>query len=366
MSRQPTEGWESERTPSSPRSLLSRLLRVPLFLKVLLANAVVVAVAVVATALFTAGQFPEVDHGAISLPVAGLGLLALALSAGLNAVILRAALAPVLELEKAARRVEQGELEARARTSPVADAELSRLTGVFNSMLDSLKVQRRRLRQMTARALDAQERERAAIARALQDDAAQRLALLLIRLRVAARRAAQNGSELDLEEIREELSEVLDRVNRIARDLRPPELDDLGVVTAIQKLIRRLQEESGLEVEYRADDVGTRVSGHRALVLYRIVQEALENAVRHADARTVTVALERRGGTVTALVEDDGQGFSLGEELAGSAENLGLNSMSERAAFVGGEVSIQSESGIGTKVRVEIPVDRQQEARSST
>lgn len=337
---------------------MGRLLKVPLFQKVLLANAGVVLLAVVAATLLTITQYPAVRHGAIPLPVAGLGLLALALSAGLNALILRAALAPVFELENTARRVEQGELGARAPASPLADRELSRLTTVFNSMLDTLETQQRRLREMTARALDAQERERAAIARELQDDAAQRLALLLLRLRVATRRAERGGEELDLTKLREEMGELLERVNRIAKELRPPELDDLGVVAALQKLSRRLERDSGLQVEFDADDVDTGLSTRRALALYRIVQEALVNAARHAEAESLTVRLERDDEKIAAVVEDDGCGFSLDQELAGSAGNLGLRSMSERAAFVGGEVSIRSESGVGTTVRVEIPEGR--------
>ncbi|HEV2130286.1 MAG TPA: ATP-binding protein [Longimicrobiaceae bacterium] len=331
------------------------LLRIPLFYKILIANAgIVVLGAVVGTAATVEYLRAEPGHSTLWL-IAALALAGVAASVLVNAGILRLALSPLRLLEETAARVQKGDLDARAPLSPISDRELERLTRTFNSMLDNLAVFRRRLRDIAARALEAEEEERKRIARELHDDTAQRLAALLLRIRIARSASDPAARDALLEELRAELGDTLEGVRRFARGLRPPALEELGLVPALEANARRLEDSAGLRVSIEADPLEGLLSPQAELALYRIVQEALSNAARHAKAERAHVRLARTGGGVTATVEDDGQGFSVTEVMAREGRGLGLFGMQERAAYLGGSVEIGSRPGAGTRVRAEIP-----------
>jgi two-component system sensor histidine kinase UhpB len=327
----------------------------PLFYKILIANAlIVIAAAIVASA--TTAQYVR------SAPMYSTLELVTLLAAGgvlvsvlVNALILRVALSPLALLGETANRVEQGELDAHAPYSPVADRELVHLTWTFNRMLDSLAMYRRRLREIAARSLNAEEAERKRIARELHDETAQTLAALLIRLRLARAATDPEKQGAMLDALRLELSEALEGVRRFARGLRPPALDELGLVAAIESHVRMLQQASALEVAIDADPLGDVLTPEAELALYRIVQEALSNALRHAGATRATVTIRRERGHVSARVEDNGCGFSVAEVMAGPGRGLGLFGMKERAGYVGGQFEIRSEPGHGTRVEIEVP-----------
>lgn len=216
---------------------------------------------------------------------------------------------------------------------------------------------RNRLRDFGAGALRATEEERRRIARELHDDVAQRVATVLLRLRLARR--AGSGSERDeiLDGIREELSECSEAIRRLARGLRPPALEDAGLATALRSHVRERLEGEDLEPDLDVADAGETADRDLQLVVYRVVQEALSNAVRHADADRVSIRVRRIGGRLVAEVEDDGRGF----ELSGPVESLdegglGLIGMQERAHAIGGELEIDTAPGEGTLVRMVAPL----------
>lgn len=217
--------------------------------------------------------------------------------------------------------------------------------------------ERRRLREFGAGALRAAEEERRRIARELHDDTAQRLATLMIRLRLLERSADEDRRGEILREMREEVLACSESVRRIARGLRPPELEELGVTAAIRSHARGLTENLDLDVQIEAEGAVDTLSEEARLALYRILQEALSNVVRHAEAETVVVRLGSRDGRVTAEVEDDGVGFDVDRVGPGRGGRLGLVGMEERASLVGGSVEVDSEPGEGTRVRVQIPAD---------
>ena len=157
-----------------------------------------------------------------------------------------------------------------------------------------------------------------------------------------------------LEELREGLREASDSVRRIARGLRPPALEDAGVVPALRAHIRRLFENHDTRATFDGVAVDQWLDDDGKLVLYRVVQEALSNVVRHSKATTVSVEVKVEGRWVVALVEDDGSGFE--EMQIGGGGGLGLVGMRERAAGAGGRVSVESEPGRGTRVRLAIPL----------
>ena len=206
---------------------------------------------------------------------------------------------------------------------------------------------RKRLRAFGAGTVRAAEEERRRIARELHDDTAQRLAGLLIRLRLARR--AEDPEERDelLDQVREEVLASAEAIRRIARGLRPPALEDAGL------------ESTDLRASVEIDPVGEQMDREGKLSVYRIVQEALSNVLRHAGAENVRIRLAGREGQVVAAVQDDGEGFEVPESVDRLDGGLGILGMRERAAIVGGELEIESEPGRGTIVRLRIPMRRE-------
>ena len=230
---------------------------------------------------------------------------------------------------------------------------------MFNRMLDTLAVARGRLRELAARALHAEEEERKRIARELHDETLQTLAALLIRLRVAAGPSDSQRREELVEELREQVADAAESIRRIARGLRPPALDELGVVAAIEAHARTVADKANLSIEIDAEPLDGLLSPERELALYRILQEAISNVVRHARATRAWIRIRHEAGTVVAVVEDDGRGFPASEVMAGSSRGLGVFGMVERATSFGGHVAIESSPGAGARVRVEVPIQAQ-------
>lgn len=336
---------------SRVRSWARAVLGVPLFWKILLANAGVVGMAAllggaVGERIVAAQQSPA---GA----VAALALAGVALSLLVNAVLLRLALEPIERLEDVAARVQGGDLDARAPDSPVADPSLERLARTFNAALDALTLSRRRVRRLLERSVEVEEEKRRVVARALEEETAQRLASLLVRLRLERRDPDAVELVALVDEARDEIAHALEVIRSYAGERRPAVLDELGLTAAIEAEARRVMEAHQVAIRVEAEPVNGSISDAGALAVYRIVQQALDNAVRHAEAREISVRIAPNGGSVVVGVQDDGRGFDVAASMAG--EGLGLIGMHERAAIVGGRVSIASAPGVGTKVRVEVP-----------
>lgn len=339
--------------PGGPRPA-GALLRVPLFYKILIANAALVLVGAIVGSTVTA-RFVRAEPGGSVADLAWLlGAAGVVLSVLVNAAILRIALSPLDTLERTAGRVQAGDLDARAPVSPVADREMVRLTRTFNAMLDAAAAYRTRLREVAVRALGAAEEERKRIARELHDETAQTLAALLIRIRIL--RGSRDPQVLDdgLDQMRRDIGEALEGVRRFARGLRPPALDELGLVPAIESHVRALEEITGILFQVQADDAGQPLEPEAELAVYRIVQESLSNVVRHAGASRVTLRVQSGNGRLVVTIHDDGRGFSPAQVME-EGGGLGLFGMQERAAYLGGKVEVQSEPGQGTQVRAEIP-----------
>jgi two-component system sensor histidine kinase UhpB len=329
---------------------------VSLFYRVLLANVTIVVLGAVAGTYVTATTILDQEIPSkfeLMLLFAATGVV---LSAAVNYVVLRAAFEPLDHLERLSEAVRAGDLSARAELVAFSDPQISRLIDTFNSTLDELEHNQRRLRELATEVIEAQEGERKRIARELHDDTAQILFAQL--LRITALKSSRDKSVQSAAESLEPMTvEAIEGVRRLALELRPPALDDLGVREAIAELVQRIADNSGLKVDLRLRLSRERLPAEMELVLYRVTQEALMNVVKHARAQNVEVALERSDRTVTLTVLDDGTGFDVSAATERDERGLGLGlfGMEERAALVGGRLEIHSSPTAGTRVSMVIP-----------
>lgn len=333
---------------------VAALLRLPLLYKILIANSAVVGLGAGVGTMAVAAWLRLDPHRPTLTLVCLLGISGTMLSVAVNLLILRVALAPLRELERTARQVEAGDFSARARTSVLADRDFARLTRITNQMLDRVRRYRSRIQRLAARALRAGEEERKRISRELHDDAAQRLATLMVRLKTVLREVDDPVAVGKLEGFREELRDTVESIRGYARGLRPPALDDLGVVHAIEGLARQTAD-WGVAVTVTADTVPPDLSEDIELGLYRMVQEALTNVAKHSGATRAEVEMTTEGDSIKVLIRDRGRGFEA-ERERDNGTGLGLFGLRERAEYVGGSVDIVSGLGYGTTVMIQIPL----------
>jgi two-component system sensor histidine kinase UhpB len=260
----------------------------------------------------------------------------------------------------AAQRICAGEAGVRVPV-PGGDSAVAVLARALNAVQQQRDDDRRRLREVAARAFRAQETERARLAHELQEETAQTLSALLLRLGGARRQADPAMRDAALDDVRALLSETTDAVRGFARRLVPPALKDAGLVPALQSYAASLAESSGIAIILDCADVRGLLHRDGELALYRVVQEALANAVRHAGAARIRVVVERRDDRVRATVTDEGTGFDLAAREAADP-CLGLFGMRERAGYAGGSAAIRSTPGLGTRVTVELPVEAEPSA----
>ncbi len=210
---------------------------------------------------------------------------------------------------------------------------------------------RRVSRDAVRRVVEAQELERKRLARELHDETGQALTSILLGLKPLEDGAT--GQTLDaVAALRELVVSTLQGVRRLAVELRPSALDDLGLVPAIDRLARSFGE-SGLQVDVESQIGLERLPEVVETTLYRIVQEAATNVAKHAGAQRMSITLTRRDGSVIAIIEDDGKGF---DPSAAESDGLGLLGMRERLALVGGSLRIEAAAGTGTTIAAEVPV----------
>lgn len=213
---------------------------------------------------------------------------------------------------------------------------------------------RKRMRDFSEGALRSVEEERQRIARELHDDTAQRLATLMLRVRLISMEVDEAMRRQGLDELREQILATAEGVKRIARGLRPPELEEVGLRTALQAHLRGLREGAGFKVDVDMDPVEHLLDLEGKLCLYRIIQESLSNALRHSGVADARIRVRNDDGRVVAVVEDAGRGFAV-DQAAQDGGGLGLVGMQERAVMLGGRVFVDSAPGKGTRVRIELP-----------
>ncbi|HEX6543352.1 MAG TPA: sensor histidine kinase [Ktedonobacterales bacterium] len=349
------------------RRMGQRMLGLSLFYKVLIANSALVVLGALAGTAITwhAASLRTSGEAAIYVPltaafiVAGLGLSVL-----LNALVLRAALGPLVRLQDVVRRVGMGDLSVRAQPAPLADAEIARIAVTLNAMLDNVQSYEGQVRNLSGALIRAQEDERQRIARELHDDTGQILTLLLIRLKLLESLPGADAVKPQIEELRGLIASAIDQVRRLALNLRPPTIDQLGLLPALRSLVSTFTESTGLHVTLDLPREPVALARERTLAVYRVLQEALTNAAKHAGAQHISVVVRCEGGWLVAAVRDDGRGYTpeafIGRhrQPAGGA-GVGLFGMEERARIIGGSLDLQSAPGRGASVTLRVPLESQ-------
>ena len=215
-----------------------------------------------------------------------------------------------------------------------------------------------RLQSLSRRLVEVQEGERRAIARELHDEASQSLTALKVGLSLVEKEIETPESLLvHLAELKQLADNIMEALHRLAMGLRPASLDYLGLVVALEQLVKENDRRYDMDVHFKAVNFPpeVRLPDTVEISVYRVVQEALTNAARHANARNIDVILEYRAEKIVLLVEDNGIGFNLSQ--VPQTGHLGLIGMQERAQMIGATLHIESEPGCGTIIVMEVPHD---------
>ncbi len=323
---------------------IRRVLRIPLVMKVMGANAVIVAMAL---ALVGRGLWGD-DQGQLMVV-----LVALAVACGVNLLLVRLALSPIDELARMSERVSHGEFGARATPSLVADPQLVHLTDTVNSLLDSLAAERRRIQKLGALVVSTQDTERARLARELHDSIAQTLAAVGFQLSAASAGAADDDMRNTLATARGMIGKAVEEVRNISYSLHPRVTEDLGLVVALESLAQQTGERGALRVKVIADIGAERVPASAAATLFRIAQESLKNAEMHAAEGTAEILLYANDGSICIEISDDSHRL---DSRAAKDDNsgTGLSAIMDRVALSGGVMRIETKRNGGMRVTAEL------------
>ena len=263
---------------------------------------------------------------------------------------------PLSRLAEAARAIGRGDFNWRA---PIwAKDEIGTLGTAFNEMSKELKHKEVMRTQLLAKVISAQEEERKRVARELHDETSQALTSLMVGLKFIEDSVDAVPTKEKLAELRSLAGETLEEVHHLATELRPSLLDDLGLVAAIQRYVRDYSAKFNINVDYYVSGLtGQHLSPEVEVTIYRIIQEALTNITKHAEASNVSVVLRCQNSSLTALIEDNGLGFDVDRVMSSSqGGKLGLFGMRERASLIGGSLTIESQPGSGSTIYLKAPL----------
>jgi two-component system sensor histidine kinase UhpB len=316
--------------------------RLSLYARVLLVNAAVLVVATTALVLTPATvSFPLGLEEAIVL---FLGLTAMVIA---NAALLRVSFGPLARLVRVMRTIDLLRPGQRIRVS--GGVEVRHVIRTFNEMLDRLEQER----QASAhRVLGAQEAERQRIGRELHDEIGQRLTGILLHLQRTVANAPA-GIQAELVEAQELARSTLDEVGRLAWQLRPGILDDLGLKRALEALAGTLEERAPVSVDAQLEMGCATPDPEAELAVYRVAQESLTNVARHAGATRVELVLQGDEHALSLSIVDDGRGLS-----DQTVEGSGIRGMRERAVALGADLAIGSRPEGGVSVQLSVPLSR--------
>jgi signal transduction histidine kinase len=270
----------------------------------------------------------------------------------------RRVIRPLQQLDEQAERAGQGDYAALAQ--PISGiSEIQTLHATLAHMADEIRSYQRSIQSYAAAITRSQEDERSRLARELHDETVQALIALDQRTQMIERICKRDpqAAAVKLSELRTMTAGTIADVRRVIRALRPIYLEDLGLVPALEMLTQSLSEQDGLTIAFTVEGEVCRLAPERELALYRIVQEALTNVVKHARARQGQVKLQY-GDTLKVLIKDDGLGFDLPDRVETLTElgHFGLVGIRERAELIGAQLIVQSTPGRGTTIELHLPL----------
>ena len=317
-----------------------RIAEISLFWRVFLINAGLLS----AAAVILAWTPVTISSPVSNAQLIGIGV-GLALVLVVDYVLLRRSF-QALERVSASMR-EADLLQPGRRVPEVGSSEVVSVVRSYNRMLDRLESERR---ETGRRAVQAQESERARISSELHDEVGQSLTGILLLLE---RMQHEVGLEqrAALESAQASVRETLEEVRRIAQELRPGVLDQLGLASALRALLRRFSERSGIEIEWQLEEPLPALDPEVEVACYRIVQESLTNVARHSSASRVNVRVSHAGSDLVLTVHDDGRGMRGVSQPGG-----GIRGMRERAVIIGGELVVSDPDSGGLTVQLRAPL----------
>ena len=285
----------------------------------------------------------DVEVKSPSLPRIQLHLLAQTIRAGLNEVF-----AAMLDV------THERQLEAERHAAAERD---QRRAKELQREVETRQLAEERIKGLMERLVAVQEQERRRLALNLHDQLGQRLTALRLTMDMFRDGAATTQQQDSFERMEQIVSQMDRDIDTLAWELRPPALDEVGLEAALRELLRQWSVSQGLATDLHVSLPGDeRLPAEVETQLYRIAQEALNNVGKHAAASHVSLLLERRGGEVAMIVEDDGRGFDIEEIRKDASRGMGLMGMRERAATLGGDVQVEARPGSGTTVFVRLPL----------
>jgi signal transduction histidine kinase len=270
----------------------------------------------------------------------------------------RLVVSKVEKFVEAAGRMSQGDLTQRITFK--ADDELKRLAESFNRMAGELKKMMKLEKNHIIQVIDAQEKERRRISRELHDELGQALTAIKYNLEMIERDLPENRSEGKerLKEAEILSAQILGQLRQLSQDLRPPMLDDLGLLPTLRWYIENYGKRWKIKTHYEATGFRRKLNPELETTLYRVIQEALNNVAKHARADEVHIHLSCTDLAIMVTITDNGIGFDP-QEVFGSdrqKRGFGIMGMQERVSFFGGRIDIRSQAGAGAQMTIEIPL----------
>ncbi len=339
--------------------------RLPILYKVLSGNAVVIIIGAIGGTYITQ-RLLEASGIGLALFFATVGIL---LSLLINYYILRSALRSIDVLERTIEGIDRGDTAVRANVVEIDDPQFQHFAQSLNTMLGRLaahtrmiEANRAQLRRLSGQVLSAQEDERKRIARELHDVTSGALARVLINIGMYEDLVPDDWTELreKIRATRVLCEQTLENVRQMIFGLRPTLLDDLGLAAAVHWYAKNNLEPADIQVQFETSNDLGRAPATVETALFRIAQEAITNIIRHANATHVNIQLSRTPTHWVFIVQDDGRGFDPRTTAHESTTDhrWGLFGVHERVALLGGTFNIESATGSGTTLSVEIPIEK--------
>lgn len=299
-----------------------------------------------------------------SIPVGWVGLatsVGIILSVLVSGWLARLALRPLYALQALVRQAQQAHTGIDIQQLASRDPQIRSLATDVNAIIDELHQRNQQMRLLSKHAINAQEDERKRIARSLHDETGQALTMLIISLERLEKQELDETVQAQIITAQQLAAQALASLRQIVHGLRPAILDDLGLVPAMRWYATTNLEAAGIRLRFDVAEEPLQLPARLSTTLFRIAQEAVNNIIRHAGARSAAITLKVTDKEVWLQIEDDGKGFWLDPD---SGEGLqeghwGLAGIRERVSLVNGQVEILTEQGGGTLIQVTVPVDRE-------